>query len=52
MDRLVVFGSNAYINDQDIEMINQVEDISAWSERYRKKASIIDSFSNSMYLYG
>jgi len=33
--RLVVFGSNAYINDQDIAMIDKVADVSAWSERMK-----------------
>ncbi|XP_023330698.1 valacyclovir hydrolase isoform X2 [Eurytemora carolleeae] len=31
--RLVVFGCNAYISEEDINMINQVADVSKWSER-------------------
>lgn len=34
--KLVVFGSNAYISKQDIEMIDKVSDVSQWSERMKK----------------
>ena len=34
--RLVLWGSNAYISQWDIDNINQVADVSQWSERMRK----------------
>ena len=34
--RLVVWGSNAYISQWDIDNINQVSDVSKWSDRMRK----------------
>ena len=33
VNKLVVFGSNAYITDADIDMIDKVSDVSAWSDR-------------------
>jgi len=34
--KLVVWGANAYIAKSDIEMIEQVADVSKWSDRMRK----------------
>lgn len=34
--KLVVFGSNAYISQADIDMIDKVADVSAWSDRMKK----------------
>ena len=34
--RLVLWGSNAYISQWDIDNINQVADVSQWSDRMRK----------------
>ena len=36
IDRLVVWGSNAYISQWDIDNIEKVSDVSKWSERMRK----------------
>ena len=36
IDKLVVWGSNAYISQWDIDNIDQVSDVSKWSERMRK----------------
>jgi len=36
VNKLVVFGSNAYITDADIDMIDKVSDVSAWSDRMKK----------------
>ena len=33
VERLVVWGSNAYIAQSDIAMIEQVADVSQWSDR-------------------
>ena len=36
IEKVVVWGSNAYISQWDIDNINQVSDVSKWSERMRK----------------
>jgi len=33
--KLVIWGANAYIADEDIHMVNQVADLSKWSDRMR-----------------
>eukprot|EP00794_Sanderia_malayensis_P006528 gene6528-7270_t len=33
--KLVVWGSNSYISDEDIELVSKVRDLSKWSERMR-----------------
>ncbi|MBN3275105.1 BPHL hydrolase, partial [Polyodon spathula] len=36
INKLVVWGSNAYITEDDIKLYNAVRDVSKWSERMRK----------------
>ena len=36
VDKLVIWGSNAYVTKSDIEMIHKVADVSAWSARMRQ----------------
>ena len=36
VEKVVVWGSNAYISRKDMEMISQVRDVSKWSDRMRK----------------
>jgi len=46
VNKLVIWGANSYIAKSDIEMIEQVADISKWSDRMRKPMEDIygDSF--------
>jgi len=41
MKKLVVWGANAYIADSDIDMIEQVSDVSKWSDRMKKPMEAI-----------
>ena len=36
VSKLVVWGANAYISDQDMTMVEAVRDVSKWSERMKK----------------
>lgn len=36
INKLVVWGSNAYVTEDDIKLYNAVRDVSKWSERMRK----------------
>lgn len=36
VDKVVIWGSNAYVCKSDIEMINKVADVTQWSPRMRK----------------
>ncbi|XP_072535522.1 valacyclovir hydrolase isoform X3 [Salminus brasiliensis] len=34
--KIVVWGSNAYVSEQDVKIYNAIRDVSLWSERMRK----------------
>ncbi|KAJ8395430.1 hypothetical protein AAFF_G00031640 [Aldrovandia affinis] len=36
VNKLVVWGSNAFVSEQDIKIYNAIRDVSAWSARMRK----------------
>ncbi|KAG9348095.1 hypothetical protein JZ751_004120 [Albula glossodonta] len=36
INKLVVWGSNAYVSEQDVKIYNSIRDVSAWSTRMRK----------------
>ncbi|XP_036377788.1 valacyclovir hydrolase isoform X2 [Megalops cyprinoides] len=36
INKLVVWGSNAYVTEEDLKIYNAIRDVSTWSERMRK----------------
>ncbi|KAI1889216.1 hypothetical protein AGOR_G00176830 [Albula goreensis] len=36
INKLVVWGSNAYVSEQDVKIYNSIRDVSVWSARMRK----------------
>ncbi len=36
VQKLVVWGSNSFVNDEDIAMVSKVRDLSKWSARMRE----------------
>ncbi|KAG7488344.1 hypothetical protein MATL_G00034040 [Megalops atlanticus] len=36
VNKLVVWGSNAYVTEEDLKIYNAIRDVSTWSERMRK----------------